>query len=384
MNCLKKYKKQIGPWVTMLLLPLIGFSQKKDTALKTFDLLIGTYTRTNESKGIMVYRFDDESGKMTYLNQIDGVENPAFLTVSSDLKFVYAINSNKVGEVSSFKFDLSTGKLEFINKQSSSGVGPAHITIDRDSKNVFVSNYGSGSLTVLPVKGDGSLAQAVQNIQDEGGSANKLRQEGPHVHSALLSKNEKILFYADLGTDKINIYNYDSSKKTPLTPANPAFESVQAGNGPRHMDFSPDQKYLYLVQEMMAVVNVYSYNNGKLTFLQSVRMMPESFTENSAADIHVSPDGLFLYASNRGNANNIVAYAINKKNGRLTFVERYDVDKTPRNFLITPSGNFMLVAAQDANSVTAYKINKATGKLTLTSNKIEVGQPVCLKLVPVE
>lgn len=384
MNCFKKCRKQAVPFLVILLLPLIGLSQKKGTSSKTFDLLIGTYTRTNESKGILVYRFDDESGKMTYLNHIDGVENPAFLTVSNDLKFVYAVNSNKVGEVSSFKFDRSTGKLEFINKQSSSGVGPAHVAIDRDGKNVFVSNYGSGSLTVLPINGDGSLAQASQTIQDEGGSANKLRQEGPHVHSALLSKNEKILFYADLGTDKINIYNYDSSKKMPLTPAGPAFESVQPGNGPRHMDFSPDQKYLYLVQEMTAIVNVYSYNNGKLTFLQSVNMMPEAFTENSAADIHVSPNGLFLYASNRGNANNIVAYAINKKNGRLTFVERYNVDKTPRNFVITPSGNFMLVAAQDANNVSVYKINKATGKLTGTSVKIDVGQPVCLKLVPAE
>jgi 6-phosphogluconolactonase len=135
---------------------------------------------------------------------------------------------------------------------------------------------------------------------------------------------------------------------------------------------------------MTAIVNVYSCNNGKLTFLQSVNMMPEAFTENSAADIHVSPNGLFLYASNRGNANNIVAYAINKKNGRLTFVERYNVDKTPRNFVITPSGNFMLVAAQDANNVSVYKINKATGKLTGTSVKIDVGQPVCLKLVPAE
>ncbi|MDB4924815.1 lactonase family protein [Mucilaginibacter sp.] len=369
--------------ILMLVSPVFCFAQK--TTPKTYDLLIGTYTRRNGSKGIYVYRFYAETGKVAYLSEIDGIDNPSYLAVSKDYKFVYSANEGKgQGSVGAFKFDVKTGKLDSINQQPGHG-SPAYIAIDKDQKNVFTANYAGGSLTVYPVAKDGSLGPMSQKIQDEGSSIDKKRQEGPHVHTAMLSPDGKYLLYTDLGTDKINIYRYKASKNPPLTPASPAFVSAIPGNGPRHLEFSPNGKFLYNVQEMGSAVTAYKYDDGKLTAFQTVTMLADGFTGAvGAADIHISPDGLFLYATNRGAANEIVTYSINQANGELTFVARNKVGKAPRNFIIEPAGNFLLVANQDSNNILIFKRDKTTGKLTLTPSIIEIGAPVCLKLVPVE
>jgi 6-phosphogluconolactonase len=366
-----------------LLLPAISFAQKK--APKVFDLIIGTYT-TGDSKGIYVYRFYEETGRLAYLSEIDDINNPAYLCVSANGKFVYSANENdKDGSLSAFKFDKSSGKLDLINSQLAGG-GPAYVSIDRDMKNAFAANYGNGTLTVLPINKDGSLNPIVQNIKFEGHSADASRQAGPHAHSAWLSPDEKYLFASDLGTDKLNIFRYHASKNPPLSPATPEFTSVTPGNGPRHFDFSANGKYLYLLQEMGATITAYSVDGPKLKALQSVKMTAETFKGAvGAADIHISPDGQFLYASNRGDANEIVVYAINADNGQLTFVERYGtMGKTPRNFMIDPTGNYLLVANQNSDNIVVFKIDKSTGKLALTRNAIKIGNPVCLKMVAAE
>jgi 6-phosphogluconolactonase len=150
------------------------------------------------------------------------------------------------------------------------------------------------------------------------------------------------------------------------------------------MEFSTDKKFLYIIDELSVKITVYKYNNGKLTFVQAINMMPEDYKETGAADLHVSPDGKFLYASNRDTADNIVLYAINKQDGKLSFIERYGVSKAPRGFTIDPTGNFLLSAGQEGNAIIVFKIDKATGKLTLTDNKIDVSQITCLKWVAAE
>src|SRR6187402_1194812 len=231
----------------LLALPALCIAQKKLPT--TFDLLIGTYTK-GESKGIYVYRFYAETGKLAYLSEIDGITNPSYLCVSADNKFIYSVNeSDKGSAVSAFKFDKVNGKIELINSQPTGAV-PAYVSIDKGQKNIFVANYNAGSLTVVPVNKDGSLGTPSQTIQDSGSSINKERQAGPHVHAAMLSPDEKHLFYTDLGTDKLNIYKYKASKTPPLTPEEPSSVSVTPGNGPRHMEFSADGKFLYLIQEM--------------------------------------------------------------------------------------------------------------------------------------
>ncbi|MCC8424633.1 lactonase family protein [Mucilaginibacter sp. UR6-11] len=371
----------------LLLLPLAGLAQKKAAPLaKTYDLLLGGYTGANAGNGIAVYRFNTETGKVAFLNQIEGIENPDFLAISNDYKFVYACNVNTTGGeggVSALKFDSATGKLQLINKQPGGGINPVHIILDKDNKNVFVSYYSSGSLGVLPVNKDGSLGKVSQTLQYTGSGPHK-NQKGPHVHASIFSADGQFLMVADLGTDKIDIYKYDNTRAQPLTPADPAFEMTAPGDGPRHLEFSPDQKFLYVIQELSACVRVYKYNNGKLTFVQTINMMPAGYERNGAADLHVSADGNFLYASNRGTANNIVQYAINKQDGKLTLVDRYNVSKAPRGFTIDPSGNFLLSAGQDGNTIIIFKIDKATGKLTLTDNKIDIAQVTCLKWVPAE
>jgi 6-phosphogluconolactonase len=372
--------------ILVLLFPVLTYAQKKDKTPSTYDLLIGTYTK-GKSKGILVYRFYVETGKLAYLSQIEGVSNPSYLCVSKDNHFVYAVNEDgKDGGVSSFTFEPNMGTLTLLNKQSSGGADPCYISVDEDRKNAFVANYTSGNLTVLPINKDGSLKPVSQNIQDQGKGPDASRQEGPHVHMAYFSPNEKYLLFTDLGTDKINIYRYHSSDEKPLSPANPSSVSVKPGKGPRHMVFSRDKKYLYLVQEMGSAINVYKFNGGNPKEIQSVNMLPADFKgTNGAAAIHISPDGRFLYASDRLDASAIMVYTINKETGELTFVQRQlTYGKNPRDFAIDPSGKYLLVANQDSDNILVFKINQATGVLNLTRYRIDVGNPVCLKFTLAE
>jgi 6-phosphogluconolactonase len=370
--------------IIALLFPVLTYAQKK--APSTYDLLIGTYTK-GKSKGILVYRFYVESGKLAYLSQIEGVSNPSYLCVSKDNHFVYAVNEDgKDGGVSSFTFQPNDGKLTFLNRQKSEGADPCYISVDEDRKNVFVANYSSGSLAVLPVNKDGSLQPASQVIQDKGKGADASRQEGPHVHTAYFSPGEKYLLYTDLGTDKLNILRYRASNPQPLSPATPAFVDVTPGTGPRHITFSNNKKYMYLLHEMGSNINVYNFNGGKPQQVQTIKMLPDGFKgTNGAAAIHLSPNGKFLYATDRLDASALLVYAINEENGQLTFVQRISTyGKNPRDFAIDPSGKFLLAANQDSDTIFVYKIDQANGKLYPTGTKIEVGNPVCLKFTPAE
>lgn len=370
--------------IISLLFPVLTYAQK--TAPSTYDLLIGTYTK-GKSKGILVYRFYVETGKLAYLSQIEGVSNPSYLCVSQNNHFVYAVNEDgKDGGVSSFTFEPYEGKLTFLNRQTSAGADPCYISVDEDRKNAFVANYSSGSLAVLPINKDGSLQPPSQVIQDEGKGPDTSRQEKAHVHIAYFSPNEKYLLFTDLGTDKLNIYRYHPSKTEPLSPADPASINVKPGNGPRHLVFSPDKKYLYLLQEMGSAINVYNFNGGKPKEVQTINMLPERFKgTNGAAAIKITPDGKYLYATDRLDASGIVTYSINQETGQLTFVARQTTNgKNPRDFAIDPSGKFLIVANQDSDSIFVYRIDQNSGRLAITSNRIDVGNPVCLKFTPAE
>jgi 6-phosphogluconolactonase len=372
--------------IISLLFPVFIYAQKKKAGPTSFDLLIGTYTK-GKSKGIYVYRFYVEGARLAYLNEIDGVENPSYLTVADNNQFVYAVNEiGKKGEVSAFKFNAKQGKLEFINKQQSEGADPCYISVDKAQKNVFIANYSSGNLTVLPINKDGSLSPVSQNVQDAGTGVNKERQEGPHVHIGMLSPDEKFLLYSDLGTDKLNIQRYKASKPQPLSPASPPFVSITPGDGPRHIVFSNDKKHVYLITEMGSNIHVFDYDNGKLKEKQTVSFLAPGFKGQTAgAAVHISPDGKFLYASNRLETNDITVFAINEETGELTKVQQISTyGKNPRDFAIDPTGSYLLVANQDSDSIFVYKIDKATGKLLRVATTIEIGNPVCLKFAPAE
>lgn len=368
----------------LLALPTFTMAQKSS---KVYNLLIGTYT-TGKSEGIYVYHFDTNTGKVTYQDKVTGINNPSYIAVSNDRKFVYSVNeigSERTGSASSFSFDARSGKLIFINKQPT-GAGPCYISVDKANKNAFVANYAGGSLTVLPIKADGSFSEPIQTIQDEGGSINKSRQAGPHVHTAVLTPDEKYLLYTDLGTDKLNVMVYKPSLNAPLAPAQTLFVKTNAGGGPRHLAFGPNGKYMYLIHEMGGDINAYKYNSGHFEKIQTISILPQEFKGTiGAADIHITPDGNYLYSSNRGSENEIEVFAISKADGKLTFVQRVScMGKGPRNFVIDPTGKFLLVANQNSDDIYVFKIQKTTGHLTYTGNKIEVGNPSCLKFAAID
>jgi len=372
--------------LSVVLLPALVWAQKKEKSAtpKVFDLLIGGYTSADNKAGITVYRFYAETGRVAFLGEVE-TPNATFLCVSPDRKFVYAVNSVAEGSVSAFSFDYNSGALKFINKQPSVGANPAHITIDKEAKNVLVSNYGNGTLSVLPVNKDGSLAPATQTVVGEGSGINPQRQAGPHIHSTIFSPDEKHVLYVDLGTDKVAIAKYKAGKIPALTPEDIAMEKVKPGSGPRHMDFSPSGKFLYLINEMAATVNTYAYEKGKLTFVDSVGLASPGFTgRSSAADIHVTPDGRFLYATNRGTANELVAYSVDQASGKLKYITRYPTAGEARNFLIEPGGRFLILAAQKGNLVLIYAIDKQLGSLSQLNNTISIPSPAVLKLISAE
>lgn len=369
----------------MLLLAGIftNLTGQKAESGKPLYLVIGSYTTKDNKDGIYVYNFNSKTGDTELVSKVTGEENPSYVSFNSKGTVLYSVNETRNGNVSSFSFDKASGKLTFINKVPSGGDSPCFVETDKTDKFLFAANYGSGTLEAIPINADGSLGSDVQVIKHEGSSVDKGRQSSPHVHSTFVTPDNKYVLVSDLGTDKLHIYSIDYSKaSSPLKPADPAFVSVKPGSGPRHVAFSPNSKYVYLIQEMGAVVTAYDYKDGKLTEIQTISMLAPGFNGKSgAADIHVSADGKFLYASNRGDANDIAIYTIGK-DGKLTYKgSQSSIGKMPRNFIIDPSGNFLLVANQATNDVIVFKRDKKTGMLTDTGKKIEVGRPVCLKFV---
>lgn len=376
--------KTIG--ILSVLVGISAFAVAQASKNKNFYLLIGTYTNTAKTNGIHVYQFNTTTGEFSEKSKFTDITNASYLAVSKDRKNVYAVSEGGNGKgLSAFTFDLGSGKLTYVNSSSSGGGGPCYVSVDDRKQTVFAANYGSGSLGAIRLNPDGSLTQNVQSIQHEGSSINESRQSKPHVHSTVLSPDDRFLLVQDLGTDKINVYRYDPTGSQPLSPADPPFATVKAGGGPRHLAFHPNGKYAYVILEMGGDIVGFDYKNGKLETKQTITMLAPGFQGDvGAADIHISPDGKFLYGSNRGDANEIVIYSIDKK-GMLTYVGRESsMIDTPRNFAIDPTGNFLLVANQNGNDIVIFKRDQRTGLLTATGKKIDVDKPVCLKFVAMD
>ena len=369
----------------MLFFPALLFAQSNKND-KSYHLLVGTYTG-GQSEGIYVYRFN-ETGELIHEHTAKGVVNPSFVIVSPDQQYAYAVNEQSganEGMVSAFRFNPANGSMEFINQQPSGGGDPCYLSLSPNGKHLFVGNYTGGSVSVLPVQANGALEAPIQTLVHEGSSINPNRQEKAHVHSTVPGPNGEFLFVGDLGTDKVYTYSYHPSAQQPLQLATPPHASVEPGKGPRHLVFNKKGTHAYLVQELDASVAVFRHENGKLQQIQHIPMAAEDFKgEQSGAEVRLSPDGKFLYASNRGDANEIAIFSVDQKEGTLSFLDRQStMGQTPRNFIIDPSGRFLLVANQNSNSVILFKRNQKTGLLQPTDTKLEVGSPVYLHFTPV-
>ncbi len=363
---------------------LISCSQKKSEECY---LLVGTYT-SGKSEGVYVYNFNSTTGDFKQVSVAKNISNPSYLAVSPDEKYVYAVNEDADkakggGAVTAFSFNKQDGTLKELNSQPSGGDHPCYVATDKNGKWVTVGNYTSGTVSVFPINKDGSLNAIAANIKHEGSGVNSERQEGPHVHSTVFSKDNNYLFVPDLGLDKIMIYAFNN-KSGQLIPAGIPYVEVEPGAGPRHFEFSPNNKYAYLMEEMTGSISAYRYKGkGQLDLIQNISALPPDFIGTvGSADIHVSPDGKFLYASNRGESNTIAIFAINQQSGELVPVgHQSTLGKTPRNFNFDPSGNFLLAANQNSDNIVIFKRDKETGLLTDTGKKIEVGNPVCIKWI---
>ncbi|MFD2289083.1 beta-propeller fold lactonase family protein [Pedobacter petrophilus] len=364
-------KKYIGIFL-MSLLSTVAVAQKK------YNLIVGTYTAPGKSEGIYTYDFDIANGNTSLKNIAKGIPNPSYLAISPDKKHAYAVNeTGDKSTVTAFKYEAKTGALTFLNKVESHGADPCFITVD--DKNVLVANYSGGSLAVFSRSADGSLSEAIQVIKHTGKSIDpKGRQNSAHVHMVKFTPDHKYLVVNDLGEDQTYIYSYDlAGKEKTLTEK--SVIRTNAGTGPRHIVFSPNGKFAYLVHEFNGSITAFRYKKGELTKLQEISTTLKDFKGAvDAADIHVSADGKFLYETNRGDANSISTFAI-LPTGKLKFIgTQSTLGKGPRNFTIDPSGKFLLVGHQYTNNVVIFNRDVKTGKLTDSGKRIDVGAPVCL------
>jgi 6-phosphogluconolactonase len=347
-------------------------------------LIVGTYT-SGKSEGIYVYKFNTQTGDFKEVSIAKNIVNPSFLAISQDEKMVYSVGEiDKSGVVHAFGFDKKTGQLNLKNTASSVGSNSCHVAIDKTGQWVIVGNYSSGNLSVFKTLADGTLSQAVQTIQHTGKGANLSRQDQAHVHSINIAPNNTDVFVPDLGIDKVVNYRLDP-KTGQLLPNKQPFAKVQDGSGPRHFTIHPNGKFAYVIQELSGQITSFDYRKGQLKAVQTLSTMPKDYVGDYAcADIHISPDGKFLYGSNRGN-NTLAIYALDPKTGLLTYLANEPVmGKRPRNFMIDPTGNFVLVANQDSNTITIFRRDAQSGLLTYTGKTIAVPTPVCLKMLAVE
>jgi 6-phosphogluconolactonase len=353
---------------------------------ESLSVYFGTYTTRgeNSSKGIYRSVLNLETGKLSDPVLAAEAGNPSFLEIHPNGKFLYAVSEGGgAGSVSAYTIEADTGNLKLLNKQPSGGAGPCHVSIDHAGKNLLVTNYGSGSASVIPIKQDGRLGEPTGFVQHSGSSVNSMRQKGPHAHSINVSPENRFAFVADLGIDKIMIYKLDIEKGT-IVANSPPFAQVRPGAGPRHFAFHPNGKYAYVINELDCTVTAFAYDSvsGALKVIQTITTLPNGFNgSNACAEVRVHPSGKFLYGSNRGH-DSIVVYRVDLADGTLTYVEHETADiKTPRNFNIEPTGKFCLVANQGKGSVVVFRINKETGALEPTDHKVSVAKPVCVRFL---
>jgi 6-phosphogluconolactonase len=352
---------------------------------------VGTYTDgKSKSEGIYLYSLQLSSGELRKVGVTAGVVNPSYLALDRGRRYLYAVNEveefrgQKSGALSAFAVDQRTGALRFINQQPSLGGSPCYVSVANDGRFVLVANYVGGNVAVLPVRRDGTLGEAVDLQQHRGASGvNPERQEAPHAHCVVLDESNRHAYSCDLGADKVLIYRFDA-RSGKLAPAPTPFAQLKPGAGPRHFTFDPRSRRAYVISELSATVTVFAYDaaTGALREVESVPTLPTDFKgENTSADIHVSPDGRFLYCSNRGH-DHVAAFGVDARTGRLSFVaDEPTRGRTPRNFAIDPTGEFLLVANQESDTITTFRRDARTGRLAFTGHSADVPSPVCLKFV---
>jgi 6-phosphogluconolactonase len=348
---------------------------------------VGTYTDAG-SRGIYRFEFDPSSGAATAPVLAGESETPSFLAVHPNGRVLYAVNEvasfrgAPTGAVSAFAINPVDGSLTRLNQQPSGGADPCYLAVDGAGRNVLVANYTAGTVAVLPLAPDGRLQPPSIVRQQEGTGPNRARQEGPHAHEIVLDAAEAFAFAVDLGADRIFVYRYGGASGT-LEPNDPNAAALPPGSGPRHLAWHPSGRIAYVINELGSTVTAFRYDAGRGTLdaFQTVTTLPAGFSgPNKAAEVAVSPDGRFLYASNRGD-DSLAVFSIDAASGTLTASARVPTGgRAPRHFAIDASGRWLLVANQDSDSITFFRLDTATGRPSPIGRPLAVSKPVCVLL----
>ena len=352
-------------------------------------IYVGTFSERG-SEGIYVYNFDRRQNKYELLQTIGSKESPSFVAISPDGKFLVSANregllGDKIwGSVSLFAINQLTGTLSHLHDQHSYGASPCHVSFHPSGRYIFLSHYQGGSFVVLPLLDNGEIGEPTAIVQLKGKGAVMPRQEQPHTHSAVPSFDGRFLYVSDLGLDKILIYSFDETTGK-VAESDQAFIQTDPGAGPRHFAFSPDGELAFSSEEMSSTICSYKVDksSGSLQKVQRLTSLPPDFTkQNSTADIHTSPDGEYVYISNRGFDGLAIFKILN--GGQLQSIGfASTVGKKPRNFLPDPKGKYMLVANRDTDGINVFEI-RSDGTLTNTGIVLSVPSPVCIKYLEIE
>ncbi|MCB1207330.1 MAG: lactonase family protein [Verrucomicrobiae bacterium] len=341
-----------------------------------------------EKGAITAFSFSPEDGSLKELARTGGIENPFFLAVSPDQRFLNAVHAKAFGgkedeEVASFSIDRESGKLTLLNRQSSKGTATCYLEVDKTGKTLLLANYSSGSVASLPILEDGSLGEAVSFFQHEGGSkVDPKRQNGPYAHSFIISPDNRFAYAADLGLDQIRIYRLDAASAK-IEPASPAFVSSPAGAGPRHQAFAPDGKNLYAINELSNSVTRYAHETatGALTKHESLSTLPNDFQGTSyCADLKFTPDGRFLFGTNRGHDSIVMFQMEDTSFSRVGFFPSQG--KGPQNLLVTPDGKWLLCANMPGNNLAVFRIESENFRIVPVGAPLEITMPSCIRLLP--
>lgn len=361
-------------WVAAFLTSILTFETAQ--AQDKYRVYLGTYTG-KDSKGIYQCEFNVKDGSLSEATLAGETSSPSFLAFHPNRKYLYAVNENDA-KISAFAIDGTTGNLTYLNSQPSQGGAPCHLVVDAAGKNVLAANYSGGSCICIPLEADGRLSDSSSFQQHEGPRTNG--------HSIHLDKANRFALCCDLGLDKVIIYSFDSNKGT-LTPHG-EFDTPK-GAGPRHFAWQGDGKTAYINGEsdLTIIACDYDADKGMLTQKQVLSTLPADAKRNggSTAETVVHPSGRFVYVSNRDPYNSIAIFSVEPTTRKLTSVGHQSKGvKTPRNFAIEPTGQYMLVANQSGGNVIVFRINQTTGELTPTDASAEVGSPVCVRFMEIK
>ena len=348
-------------------------------------VFFGSYNWDKGSEAVYVYELDTETGKLTKVASSSDVINPGYITVSNDGKYVYASSDAKTpnyGTVSSFAFDADKKSLTFLNQQKTGGENPVYVNVDKSGKWLINATYNQATISVFPLLDNGKIDSIAQHFKfTEGSGVNPKRQEKAHTHSVVFSPDSKTVLFADLGADKILQYPFDANQKQPLIDSQSTFINTKPGSGPRHITFSKDGKLAYSIEELAGMISVYDFSGNKLKEIQRIPTHTDKIKEGfESSDVHISTDGSFLYATNRGKENNIAILKV-LNDGKLESIGyKKTGGKHPRTFAIDETGKFIIVTNVNSQDATVFRRNLETGMLKKVGKPVKINHPTCVKI----